>query len=142
MVKADDWSEEIFTTFTDGSYMVENYWYHDEDWYDYDYEQRMYSVDGVETYYEYTDSNGNTNSQAWDETGNEYYGQWCDPSDDELAAGEYQYCEESGMDAEGNTWVSSWDTDGMQCDELFYWDGSYQDCDGNHISVDGLMITD
>jgi hypothetical protein len=122
--------------------MVENYWYHDEDWYDYDYQMIMYSVDGAETHYEYTDSNGNTNSQEWDDSGNEYYGQWCDPTDDELTAGEYQYCEESGMDAEGNTWVNSWDTDGVTCNELFYWDGSYQDCDGNHISVDGLMITD
>lgn len=62
IVKVDEWSEEIVTLNADGSSMIENYWYHDETWYDFDYEVREYNADGIETHYSYTDANGNTNS--------------------------------------------------------------------------------
>jgi hypothetical protein len=83
-MKEDDWSEQIYTVYADGTTAVENFWYHDEDWYDYDYERMEFSADGVETYWEFTDAWGNTNTESWDEFGNEYYGLHCDPPEEEL----------------------------------------------------------
>jgi hypothetical protein len=46
----------------DGSYEVENYFYLDEDWYEYDFERMVYDIDGAMTEYTYTDSWGNSNT--------------------------------------------------------------------------------
>jgi len=74
--------EQTYTMYSDGSTGVENYFYHDEDSYDYDYEVIVIEADGSESY-EYTDAFGNTNTESWDSSGNEYYGMYCDPEEPE-----------------------------------------------------------
>jgi len=131
--------EQTYTMYSDGSTGVENYFYHDEDSYDYDYEVILIEADGSESY-EYTDAFGNTNTESWDASGNEYYGMYCDP--EEPVDGEDQWCWESGRDEEGNYWETETGPDGWMCERIYFVDGSMQDCDGNTLSEDGLMIID
>lgn len=66
-----------YRIYADGTTEEEIYEYSCETCWDYTYEVITIEADGRETY-EYTDANGNTNTESYDENGNEFLGEYTD----------------------------------------------------------------
>jgi hypothetical protein len=137
-VSPDGLYEENTYFYSDGSQEVIRRWYEDEESWDFDMEIESWNADGSYSV-EYTDRWGNTDSYETDATGNEVLGGYCYPEDP--SEGD-QWCYESYIDMDGNTWETETAPDGTVCTYTYYWDGRYMDCDANMWSPDGYMILD
>jgi len=76
-VSPDGLIEQTYREYADGSSEEEIYEYLCEDCWDYTYERIAIEADGRETY-EFTDAYGNTNTESYDENGNEFLGEYTD----------------------------------------------------------------
>lgn len=88
---------------------------------------------------ETTDNFGNTNTEIFTSDGSEYLGDFCVDDED---MEDFGWCYEDWIDADGNHHHKSTDPDGNECEEVFYLDGTFTDCDGNTLTMDGATVED
>ena len=87
--------------------------------------------------YEYTDSLGYTDSYETDASGNEVLGEFCV---EDVNAWDYDWCYEDWIDVDGNHHHRRTDAEGNMCEETYYLDGTWNNCDGVHMDMEGREI--
>jgi len=132
--------ETYYREYADGSTEEETYEYLCEDCWDYTYERITIDGDGRETY-EYTDAYGNTNTESYDENGNEFLGEYTD--DDGWTYSEW-------IDENQDHHMASISPEGDYYEDIYHKDGTYTsmwtDSDGNlneeTYDINGYQIAD
>lgn len=125
IIKEPTWfdGEIVFREFADGSWEEERFEYLDDEGWDYNYERHAVDAEGNFSY-EFIDSEGNEFREDYSATGEEILGDYCYADEDETLPPEENWCFREWIDVDGNHHILTTDPNGIECNEIFFTDGT------------------